>query len=509
MLQTHTLRHRYLAIILMIQNNYKAAALLGSLSVLAAISIIWTAANFGFIPQYGDTSEYVALSETLMVDQYRGILYPLLIHIAKNLESVTGFGYFKQIYVFQIMILASSSYAVASCALTGLRRSGNLEISYQQHFVYALLVAVIASMNPLAIHFAVTVLTDSIASSLTLLIIAAFGRALLESRSRRYFALWVLAAAAAIVTLTLLRVEKLYLCIGLIVIFLFLLLLRPRSNPHLSNRYKVLATCVVVAATLLLSSLLRGHTTIDNPTRPPLNLSSLAFNRAVWPRLESIQPHLPKKIRATISLEQARQFDSHANEVFPFVAAALADPNKGPKYLDQITKVAWDRQSIRIIGRTIFDATKYVLPNVAFPLEAIDVLPQSVATSWTISRMGMIFPKLTSVYLAYGSVVPLLLLIVCARSQKSMLAFVRSNIGLLVLASCAIGINAGMFAVSFGMDAHIRYALPTYVLINELVLLALVYSLCLAKRCGPVTLVDRGSLALSPPAHPTSNFKAR
>ena len=56
------------------------------LGLLMAIQICfgfaWMVINLANIPIFGDSTEYFNLSQTLMVDEYRPLLYPLLIRIA-------------------------------------------------------------------------------------------------------------------------------------------------------------------------------------------------------------------------------------------------------------------------------------------------------------------------------------------------------------------------------------------------------------------------------------------
>jgi len=72
---------------------------------MAATGLAWLFLNFGTIPQYGDTGEYIALSRTLKVDQYRGVAYPALIRAAAIIGNRAGLSFSSILYVFQIVLL--------------------------------------------------------------------------------------------------------------------------------------------------------------------------------------------------------------------------------------------------------------------------------------------------------------------------------------------------------------------------------------------------------------------
>jgi hypothetical protein len=54
---------------------------------------------------------------------------------------------------------------------------------------------------------------------------------------------------------------------------------------------------------------------MPNPGRPNLTVGNQHFNRAVWPRLSKVLPYLPDNIANAITLEQAKDFDSHNSHV--------------------------------------------------------------------------------------------------------------------------------------------------------------------------------------------------
>ena len=56
----------------------------------AALGAAWIARNLTWVPDYGDTAEFVQLARTLKVDTYRGIAYPALLAGIERLPGGKG-----------------------------------------------------------------------------------------------------------------------------------------------------------------------------------------------------------------------------------------------------------------------------------------------------------------------------------------------------------------------------------------------------------------------------------
>lgn len=427
------------------------------LSILMVIlSCIWILVNYNHIPLYGDTAEYIALSETLKVDQYRGIVYPLILHFSQEVSTFLNIRseFVSVIYFVQLILLVSSSIIFCTSLF-------NTFINGQLNYKYGIICGVVASLNPLTLHFTFTVLADSISASLIMIQATCLIFAKKRNLDIKNFIIWLIIWSLITVVLSNLRVEKQYLSLLVFVIFGIFLILDFKQKMHL---YKCLLLISVFMITFLAISSIRSISTIPNPDRPNLSVANLLFNRAVWPRLTNTLPYLPESISHTITIEQAKDFDSHNNNVFPFQATALNDPSKGSNYLNTITLTTVKKFYPEIICSILFDFGKYLLPGLAFPLEAIGVLPESPATSWTISRATMASPKLTSTYLLIGSLFYFSLIALVIIKRKEIFLLVKKTQGALGIVVVYLVANSALFALAFGQDAHIRYSLPTYIL---------------------------------------------
>jgi hypothetical protein len=120
-------------------------------------------ANWHYVPLYGDTTEYIALSKTLKVDQYRGIIYPIALRTSDIIDFHLSIKIgFLALYFAQLFLLFISP--IVFC-ITLLKTFADGRMSDK----YAIVCGLVASFNPLSFHFALAVFTDSIAASLLML----------------------------------------------------------------------------------------------------------------------------------------------------------------------------------------------------------------------------------------------------------------------------------------------------------------------------------------------------
>ncbi|WP_250507446.1 hypothetical protein [Caballeronia sp. GAFFF3] len=99
---------------------------------------------------------------------------------------------------------------------------------------------------------------------------------------------------------------------------------------------------------------------------------------------------------------------------------------------------------------SLFDFTKYLLPGFAFPLEAKTILPQSVGTSWTVSRAEMETPWITYALLVSGSLAFFALLLFCALTWRLAKCFGPGAIDSFAIVLTCAARNAAMFPLEAG-----------------------------------------------------------
>ena len=273
------------------------------------------------------------------------------------------------------------------------------------------------------------------------------------------------------------RVDKFYLGVALVVLTGVWLLRTTVRSPTPSRCDGVCHSFLLVGA-LGAVLLINGVTQTPNPNRPPLDLSSLAFNRVVWPRLARVYPYLSPEAHALIPPAEAVRFDTHNNHVYPLLSR-LRQGGEHQRIINEITLTTWRTFPVAVVGKTIFDVAKYTLPNLAFPAtrrldtplvgrDAVDDLAHDVGPP--------------SPHRGHPHRRPNPLLVMQLPLAIAALLVRRDLIGrplpIVWLIATAILTNALLFGLHSGMDTHIRYALPAYVMIHASAVLLSLLWLC-------------------------------
>jgi len=442
----------------------RVAYLLGAVGSVS-LGLTWMAYNASVIPAYGDTIDYLARAHTLHVDQYRTILYPAFLRIGGVLRHGVEAPWIAVVYAVQWSAVAASTALFATALGKGL---GVFRPDRRTSVILVLATVALVATNPLVAHFAFSVMSDSLAASFTMAFVGSLTLALTYPLPPSQRRLWLGIALACCFLMALSRVEKVYAGLALVIVTgVRLFADRYRLNGPFTRPRAVLVLLLLVS-TLGAAVAVNRATQSHDPAQASLDLSSMAFNRVVWPRLTRVYPHLPPEARALIPFDEAVRFDAHNNNV----DALLIRNRDNHRIIDQITVTTLQVFPLSVIGKTLYDLAKYTFPNVTFPLEGASILPRSTPTWWTLSRMGMASPRLTRVALAYAELfflivqLPLAIAIVVARHQRVLW---RHPVWWLTMT--AVLVNALLFGLASGMDAHIRYALPAYVMCLALVTL--------------------------------------
>ena len=146
------------------------------LGLLMAIQICfgfaWMVVNLANIPIFGDSTEYFNLSQTLMVDEYRPLLYPLLIRFAVKVANHLPLAYQTLAYIGQTLLCILSAIFLSvqiGCLLFPNFKKQNSKLFYLGSVFTGLYITCI----PMITFMNFSILTDSIATSMLMLMIGA------------------------------------------------------------------------------------------------------------------------------------------------------------------------------------------------------------------------------------------------------------------------------------------------------------------------------------------------
>lgn len=357
------------------------------------IGLFWMIRNFSSIPQYGDTPEYLKLSQTLMLDEYRSILYPLFLRIIIDIANKMFIPHHVLVYILQ-------SFACYTALLNFFRCLINiLEKKFPERFQniwmrkgFVCLFTLYIFTIPMIMHYNLTVLTDSFALSL-LIVLITYLICFLQGDS--FTISMVRGIIISVVLQSLLRPERLYtsiffICICCLVKFTPLVKkLRHDENNNICKKFICKAGMIIVIP-ILITNIVNYYTqTPGLYGRPQMNSTFILLNRIVWPHMASNYEEFSVEIKDVISKDMAVQVDSSNNNVsylfVPLMEKAVGKERASELYLE-MAKVVLKNQSEKVL----FDIGEDITTFLCFPITiAIDSNGYHISTSdWSYSRMA-------------------------------------------------------------------------------------------------------------------------
>jgi hypothetical protein len=362
----------------------------------AALGLAWAVDNFGVIPAYGDTSDYLKRAETLEAHVLRPFALPLLLRICRELG---GAAYWAHLL-----------FTLQTClSLAAVRQLAGVILPKRVKDVTWLAVPAVG-LNPLLMHFNFTVLPDALAMSLSLLAATSAWKCCtqhMDESQKKYssklqFAVFLVTFMLAINT----RGERIIsLPLG---IAAGVALLRLVSGTKTNFNYKKMFICILVG---LLCNFFAGKILPKTDKIYNMNYNFTLYEQItpflLFTRAEKIYPHLPGYIHKALSVEAARHYDKNANYFYEI--RDILSPLGQQTYKDIIAAaVRNDLPNILFdFGAGVFH---YILSPVYtyfnFTGIAPDRQPQAWAgftwfygaLNWTYTRMAGHSPVLTFCY---------------------------------------------------------------------------------------------------------------
>jgi hypothetical protein len=423
---------------------------------------------------YGDTDQYLQLAESLRVDEYRTLFYPLVLRGLKTVAIFCGCRLELLVYFVQT-ILALTAIAYLGRALwdvtAATERFSDLKgVSALRRQAVIGAFAMLVFSQPLVNHFALSVLTRSPAASFTTAGLASLIRisALGDIRLRTVVIGWLAIAAAGFM-----RADQVYV-LGLTVVVAMMAvwwLARPttaRRSGHMLSRHRgalVLLTVLLLTPGSVVTVINRATQTADYGW-PPVTINVRLFVRTVWPRLTDLRPLLSQEFEAVVSETDAKAFDADYNQYLRLVPILQRHAGGTDLLVNEASLAAIRHYGKEIAVRTAMDALRYATPLIAYPADIALGAPKGVASYWTHTRMRAARPLLTDVYLWVATAI---LLTIQIPVVWSLLRRLRGGWNQRVVLAAGLMlwvpiINAVLYSVANGLQV-IQYALPACVLV--------------------------------------------
>jgi len=290
--------------------------------LLAALQLVlggtWLVRNVNTIPDYGDTGDYLQLARTLKVDAYRGIAYPAFLAGLNELPGAAGLlrgagrGGSSKVKAGVLYLQAIQCLAALAALLyftrvllapaeprAGPRWAGT---------ALGVLLVLLLFFDPLVVHFGLSIMTDSLALSGSLLYCAALAAFALGTGRRWVSALLLLLGYLLTASI---RPEKVWVlgCATIATLLTWAWIAR-RAPPaeRLLSRGRalgVLGIAVAVSATVFLLT----RDAHDPGNRWPVR-DSLVHSRIVFPHVTEVYEHLSEKTKKRLPPDKAARHDT-------------------------------------------------------------------------------------------------------------------------------------------------------------------------------------------------------
>ena len=324
------------------------------MSIQIVLGVVWAAAGFTSLPVYPESGMYVEISKTFICDEYTGILYPVLLMLARGLAGFLPIRYYSVMYIVQLTVACYASHRfLRSCRVVCCER-GTSSVFWDIWCTLCLMTI------PMAMQCHMAVLPNSLTLSffmvmLSFVLEASDAPAALQARNLVKMApLWLAAS--------LLMPEYKYLA-GVPIICLFVY-----SSIFLwkKDRRQIVRHMLVILAFMGMIAALGSMTQVPGSQgKMRKSLAGAMVSRFVWPNFQANYPAWPEEIRNIMTQEDAAGISLYADEVFknfgPMVEEAVGEEHARELYWEMV-RAAGQVRLRQIAGDTLWDAACYAAP---------------------------------------------------------------------------------------------------------------------------------------------------
>lgn len=369
----------------------------GYMYLQCILGICWACTNVFFVPEFGDTSYYLVMSETLQRSSIRYILYPLLIRVCKLFEMVTRVDYQFFLYMLQFFVAFCSNWYLVKTVKRGVTH----ECKESDIWIYALFLTFL----PQVMEFHFSVLTDSLACS-ALVVVTAIGVLwLYEGKLTR---IELIIGMTAVATSIMLRYERKMLCT---VFFLCIALVIVKFRENRKNILKYLAVLCVLP--ILLTSIINYNTSVlasDSGVHAQ-SVSLRLLAKFGIGNMEINYDNFPEEVRQYLSLETAEDLD--AGNLKPGQVLLLLEDEIGVaktnEFVYEITYIVLKNSFGKEMLEIVKDWLLYANPLIFGVIELNGVHVGGI--DWNYGRMVMNTPAISKVYYNFSMYLGVMLLL--------------------------------------------------------------------------------------------------
>lgn len=437
-----------------------------SLFLISTIQIILGAAyvilNISYLPENIRTIEILDIVNTWKIDEYLGVLYPILVWVGIGIEGLIGIPYYSLIYIFQLF------FAFFSCKLF-IRNLCSKEISS----CYVLWASLYIMSIPMVLQCHMSILEKSIANSLFLCFMAILLKSIKYNNQlniKEYVRLFVCGIGLFITSNQ----------HSIIIFFLFIFLGVIASVRWIKQKqWKYIGIIMVIIFSIAIVGTGINQLTQKSGSRDKAEKSIAldTFKRLMWPYFETDYFFWPLDVKWILSPEEAREYASDI-ELVDSVFAPLLEKELGQeKAIEYYWLMAFNSLEIRtkeVLGNLCIDLGAHTFPQLSVWLQMNQELVGD--NGYNYYRFQYSSPYLAKIYMKYmflGFFISFLLsmILVCIY-QKDGENFLRKDIIFLIFSPLLIQAIQVTWNNSRGMDyTKVLYAAQVYVMMIILIYL--------------------------------------
>ncbi len=404
--------------------------------------------NIFFAPGFGDTREYLQMSYGFEKNNYRSMLYPLIIKLCR---MINGPDYYTlSLYILQMVVAA---IAIAYLVNTVLKHSNS-----GYNWADTCIVTIGVFFIPQVMGFNMAVLTDSFACS-SLIVMTACGTDVFCNREMNVSNMITICISFSLGIL--LRYERM--------VFGIVFLLGVASIVYCIKREKKIfyQMAIIILVGIVLAKAFNALTpTSKTDTRHEMSSELVIFSRIV--------PGHGEKHYDEYSVLSQRIFTEET----------LGGIDEGSVYIPSLLYELEDEYGKEEVSTAIYDMCGVVIRNewlsiffntlgkcflYAFP-HLFAIIELHIAhvggVDWNYSRFIMYTPTISSFYYRFGVYIPIIVSIFCLFRQKNFFMNVENSKKKLVIWVVAILVwilSIGLWGVVNPSSANDRYVLVFYI----------------------------------------------
>lgn len=363
------------------------------------LGVVWIGCNLGNVPRFEESAELITMSETLCVDEYTGILYPVSIRLAMLLEKWLGIAGCVFLYVLQIGV-AYAAYGYFLKKVVCGKKEMNGQMRNRVRFFAGFAITI-----PAVLQCHMAILPYSLASSVFLVFVAQtvdLWRKDSTLTGKQIFTLGALWVISALLSPDYAWISGLAAGISIL------------RYMQLHKQFSIKLVAMFVSAVLCINLCNAGFQQEGSMGKIQKSVGSAMLLRCVWPNFSKFQFFWKPEVLALWDEAGLADLSNFPEKVIyefgPTMEQVYGKKRANEIYWDMVeTSIGLDTKNI--LKNVISDGVAYICPplSMLIQLQGVGVS----YTGWNYGRMKDYTPLLTEYYVDYALMAWVYLWVLC------------------------------------------------------------------------------------------------